>query len=387
LPIAGINDAGQIVGYYFDDASGHQHGFLYSGGIYITLDDPSATNGTFAQGINNAGQIVGYYSNATGTHGFLLTISPNPPAPAGTTADLILRGSNSSPYAMGQYEIYDIGSNSLLAAYQLGTVGTDWQFVGRRPYYGGSVPSDMVLRSASTGGFELYDISNNQITGAAFLGTVGMDWQVMGFGNFSSLSEADMILRNVNNGGVEVYDIANHQIANAAFMGTVGLNWQFSGVGNFSSVAGETDLLLRNVNNGGLEVYNINNNQLTGAAFIGTIGLDWQYAGIAPIHFAGASDLVLRNVNSGAFEVYDIANNQLTGAASLGAVGLDWQLGGFAADPPSSSGGAFADVASDQLVQAMAGFGGGSSAGEGSNVGVVNADATQQPLLTAAQHS
>jgi len=31
--------------------------------------------------------------------------------------------------ADGQYEIYDIGSNSLLAAYQLGTVGTDWQFV------------------------------------------------------------------------------------------------------------------------------------------------------------------------------------------------------------------------------------------------------------------
>src|SRR5436309_8023587 len=101
-------------------------------------------------------------------------------------------------------------------------------------------------------------------------------------------------------------------------------------------------------------------NQLTNAAFIGTIGLDWQYAGIAPIHAAGASDLVLRNVNSGAFEVYDIASNQLTGASSLGQVGLDWQLGGLAADPPTMAG-TFADVSSDQLVQAMAGFDSGAA--------------------------
>jgi len=132
--------------------------------------------------------------------------------------------------------------------------------------------------------------------------------------------------------------------------------------------------------------YDINHNQLTGAAFIGTIGLDWQYAGIAPIHAAGASDLILRNVNSGAFEVYDIANNQLTGAASLGQVGLDWQLGGVAADAPTASG-AFADMSNDQLVQAMAGFGGSSGAGDGSNAGFANADTSQQTLLTAPQHA
>src|SRR5437899_8917343 len=66
----GINDTDQIVGVY-PDASNKGHGFLYSGGIYTTLDDPSATNGTFVRGINAAGQIVGYYNNNTGTHGFL----------------------------------------------------------------------------------------------------------------------------------------------------------------------------------------------------------------------------------------------------------------------------------------------------------------------------
>jgi hypothetical protein len=92
---------------------------------------------------------------------------------------------------------------------------------------------------------------------------------------------------------------------------------------------------------------------------------------------------VLRNVNSGAFEVYDIAKNQLTGAAPLGAVGTDWQLGGFAVDPPTGAMGNSGSTS--QLVQAMAGFGGGSGA-DGSNAGFVNADASQQPLLTTPQH-
>src|SRR5438876_717414 len=122
----GINHAGQIVGPYVDTAN-HHHGFLYSGGFYTTVDDPSATRDTFAQGINDAGQIVGAFGDANGAHGFLETTVANPPAPPGTTADMVLRASNTSPIA-GQYEIYDIGSNTILAAYSLGQVGTDWGF-------------------------------------------------------------------------------------------------------------------------------------------------------------------------------------------------------------------------------------------------------------------
>jgi enterochelin esterase-like enzyme len=364
---------------------------------------------------------------------FLQTTVPNPRPPTGTTADMILRGSNTSPAVAGQYEIYDIGNNSLLAAYQLGQVGTDWQFSTLGSFFG-SDTTDLLLRNSNTGGFEVYDISNNLITNAAFLGVVGLNWQVMGFGNFSSQGENDMILRNVNTGGVEVYDIANNQITGAAFMGAVGLNWQFSGVGNFSgrgesdmllrnsstgglevydinsnqitgaafigavgldwqfsgvgnfsSVPGETDLLLRNVNTGGLEVYDINNNQITSAFSLGTVGLNWQVAGFGPMNGAGTSDMVLRNVNTGAFEVYDIANNQITTAASLGQVGLDWQLGGFAADPPTASMGSSGSTS--QLVQAMAAFGGSGGAAESLNSAPLGAETSQQPLLTTPQHA
>ena len=169
-------------------------------------------------------------------------------------------------------------------------------------------------------------------------------------------------------------------------MGTVGLNWQIVGVGDFSSMPGETDLMMRNANTGAFEVYDISNNQVTAAFSLGTVGLNCQVAGFGPMNGAGTSDMVLRDVNTGAFEVYDIANNQLGTTASLGAVGVDWQLGGFAADPPTGSMGS-ADGSTSQLVQAMAGFGGGSGAANSLNTVPLGTETSQQQFLTTPQHA
>jgi probable HAF family extracellular repeat protein len=91
----GIDGHGDIVGSY-SDANGVWHGFLLSGGQYTTLDDPDVgqtfnfeVQGTFLTGINDSGQIVGYYGDTTGYHAFLatplqvatttmVTASPNP---------------------------------------------------------------------------------------------------------------------------------------------------------------------------------------------------------------------------------------------------------------------------------------------------------------------
>src|SRR5262249_2160592 len=78
----------------------------------------------------------------------------------GTSGDMVLRGSTRSAAVMGQYEIYDIGSNTILAGYSLGQVGTDWGFVTLGGFNGADT-SDMLLRNAKTGGFEVYDISND----------------------------------------------------------------------------------------------------------------------------------------------------------------------------------------------------------------------------------
>ena len=158
------------------------------------------------------------------------------------------------------------------------------------------------------------------------------------------------------------------------------------GFGNFGSF-GETDMMLRNVNTGGVEVYDIANNQITGASFMGTVGLDWQVGGFGNFSSRGTSDMVLRNTKTGAFEVYDIANNQITAASSLGQVGLDWQVGGFAANAPTTSSAAMGDSSQvAQLVQAMAGLGGGSAADTSDPV-ALGADISHQPFLTAPQHA
>src|SRR2546427_735709 len=81
--------------------------------------------------------------------------TPNPPIPVGPPADMIMRGWNAGPAVAGQYWIYDLGSNSILAAYSLGQVGTNWAFVTLGSFFG-SDTTDMLFRNGSTGGFEVY---------------------------------------------------------------------------------------------------------------------------------------------------------------------------------------------------------------------------------------
>jgi PEP-CTERM motif len=76
--ILGINDKGIAVGYY-GDSTNSQHGFLYNvnTGTYTFLDDPNErfSNGvevTQITGINNSGEITGFYTDAAGVaHGFV----------------------------------------------------------------------------------------------------------------------------------------------------------------------------------------------------------------------------------------------------------------------------------------------------------------------------
>ena len=65
------------MGVYSENSQGlPELGFLYSDGTYSTLDVPGSI-ATEAIGINDLGQIVGYYTDAAGNeHGFLATSTP-----------------------------------------------------------------------------------------------------------------------------------------------------------------------------------------------------------------------------------------------------------------------------------------------------------------------
>jgi probable HAF family extracellular repeat protein len=90
---AALNDLGVVAGTYYD-GDHTAHGFTYGDGSYTTLDDPVATNGTYITGINDTGEIVGYYADGTGTHGFLYDNG------AFSTLDSGLAGFSTSPQAI-----------------------------------------------------------------------------------------------------------------------------------------------------------------------------------------------------------------------------------------------------------------------------------------------
>ena len=79
----GLNDTGQIVGYI---PNLHPLGVVFDHGVSQIITVPGAV-GTFIQGINNRGDIVGYYQTADSRlHGFIGAPTPEP----GSWALLIL---------------------------------------------------------------------------------------------------------------------------------------------------------------------------------------------------------------------------------------------------------------------------------------------------------
>jgi hypothetical protein len=70
LTAAGINNAGDIVGFYSTVTGGPANGFLDIGGTFTTLDAPGSTS-TMLLGVNNKGLIVGTDTDANGMHGVI----------------------------------------------------------------------------------------------------------------------------------------------------------------------------------------------------------------------------------------------------------------------------------------------------------------------------
>ena len=67
----GINDAGQIVGFFSRTNPGLPHGFLRDAkGAFTTIDVPGAIS-TQVFGINATGEIAGQFFDGSGVHGFL----------------------------------------------------------------------------------------------------------------------------------------------------------------------------------------------------------------------------------------------------------------------------------------------------------------------------
>ena len=107
---AGINDAGQLIGFFSVDSNNREEGFIYSNGTYTNIAEPLAgvTGDTRPVAINNLGEVVGNFDagSSTTSQGFLYdnnsfaTISDPLAGVAGTTT---LVSINDSGVIIGDY--------------------------------------------------------------------------------------------------------------------------------------------------------------------------------------------------------------------------------------------------------------------------------------------
>src|SRR5262245_12230390 len=65
-----INELGQMLGNFFDEAGAHSF-LLDKDGVPTILPDPPGATRTGFDGFNNLGQFVGSYVDEQGVHGFL----------------------------------------------------------------------------------------------------------------------------------------------------------------------------------------------------------------------------------------------------------------------------------------------------------------------------
>ena len=184
-----INNLGQIVGGYLLP-DGSRHGFLYSGGVFTTIDDPnSTTNTSEALGINNSGQIVGAFDldspegghQFEGAHAFLYNggiFTPLDYPAAGVTHTTASRINNSSNI-VGVYRFNGPGNGFLDAGGAFSTVNV--------PAALGCCTHDNGINDAGdiVGQYKATDISPHQ----GFMDLVGVFTTINVPGAFDTVAE------------------------------------------------------------------------------------------------------------------------------------------------------------------------------------------------------
>jgi VCBS repeat-containing protein len=100
----GINASGQVVGSYIDSSNSNViHGFLYSGGTVTTIDPPGS-HATYPHSINFSGQIVGSYLDSSNVeHGFLYSGSTFTPINVPGSISTEVTGINDLGQIIGDY--------------------------------------------------------------------------------------------------------------------------------------------------------------------------------------------------------------------------------------------------------------------------------------------
>jgi hypothetical protein len=140
---------GNIVGFYYDGGQ-TEHGFLYNGSTYTTLNAPAGINGTLPFSISsNSGKIVGYYRDSNyNAHGFSYN---------GTSYTTLNDPLASNQPNQGTFAIGVAGDNAGIVGFYVDAAATQHGFL-----YNGSTYSTLDFPgSLDTDAFGIYGSAGN----------------------------------------------------------------------------------------------------------------------------------------------------------------------------------------------------------------------------------
>ena len=326
----GVNNSGEVVGFYWDSA-GIRHGFvLSSSGNFTTIDDPNAgSGGTLVGGINNKGQIVGWYTGTNGhDHGFIgvLTTLTGQSFSVNLNQSVALSSylslSNPTSDSLGSYWVEDLGGGSghltvggtTVANGQWVQVGSNWSNV---QYVGG--PS----KGTDTLDVTVYDSSiGSYVYSPTFTATTA----ALAANDFDGDGVSDILWRNTTTGEVDTWLLSGGHVNGGTGLGSTS-GWQLVGTGYFNG-DGSSDVLWRNTTTNAVESWVITNDHVTGGGGVGTASSIWQPLGTGDFNGDGTSDVLWRNTSTGEVDTWLMSNGHVSGGAAIDSVSSAWHLVG-----------------------------------------------------------
>ena len=344
----GINDSGQIVGYYLDSSARARHtGFLYSNGTWTTLTDPSPSlkSGHLCQGINDSGQIVGYYGGSNGVRSTASSTAtgPGPPStiPWAAEGTAYAKGINDAGQIVGYYLTATATSTASSTATGPGPRSTiHWRrhcpplptastirarssgrtqaAPVRRPLpvqqryldHAQTIPRRSVLRHLSPDGInnlgQIARVLRRQRHRFRFLASPcpSIPWSP----SFSGDGDSDILWRQSTTGSLVDWSMNGATITSSptpTYQGSAvspGASWSVAGIGDFNG-DGDDDILWRQSTPARLAMWLMDGSTITSSAtptYQGSAvspGSSWSVAGIGDFNGDGVDDILWRNTN------------------------------------------------------------------------------------------
>lgn len=336
--VAGMNDAGQVVGSLLYVIGNEWYAYCLSPDGTVAIVQPFGMHAS-ASGINDRGQIVGYYDSFpwhSWYRGFVFTPTDPPIGPAtGTTkwqgdfdgdgqSDILWRN-----LASGQLYIWLMNGTSPVRLGCPGAVADlDWQIQGLADFNAdGRI--DILWRHFTTGSLFIWLMNGTEAEATASPGWVAdPGWRIEFMGDFNNDGKADLLWRHRISGQLYLWLMNGTEPVSLGCPGTVSdLDWKILGIADFNG-DGKSDICWRHALTGQMYLWFMDGWEVQANGCPGTVSdLDWRILGLADFNGDGRSDILWRHAATGQLAVWLMNGLQLSSLGCPGTVSdADWQI-------------------------------------------------------------